>query len=97
MSPVLFPVSGVETWPWLPPLAALIIAFFTSMVGISGAFLLVPFQLSVLGFASPAASADWPVPFSVPESSLGFHSSCFAASWRCSCSLWRCAICGRRA
>lgn len=57
MSSVLFPVSGVETWPWLPPLAALVITFCTSMVGISGAFLLVPFQLSVLGFASPAASA----------------------------------------
>ncbi|MFN3751667.1 MAG: sulfite exporter TauE/SafE family protein [Thiobacillus sp.] len=52
-----FAVSGVETWLWLPPLAALVIACFTSMVGISGAFLLVPFQLSVLGFASPAASA----------------------------------------
>lgn len=52
-----FAASGVETWLWLPPLAALVIAFFTSMVGISGAFLLVPFQLSVLGFASPAASA----------------------------------------
>lgn len=52
-----FAVSGVDTWLWLPPLAALGIAFFTSMVGISGAFLLVPFQLSVLGFASPSASA----------------------------------------
>ncbi len=52
-----FPVSGLVLPLWLPPLAALVIAFFTSMVGISGAFLLVPFQLSVLGFASPAASA----------------------------------------
>ncbi len=52
-----FSASGVETWLWLPPLAAMVIAFFTSMVGVSGAFLLVPFQLSVLGFASPAASA----------------------------------------
>ncbi len=52
-----FPVSGLVLPLWLPPLAALAIAFFTSMVGISGAFLLVPFQLSVLGFASPAASA----------------------------------------
>ncbi len=52
-----FAVSGVATWLWLPPLAALVISFFTSMVGISGAFLLVPFQLSVLGFASPSASA----------------------------------------
>lgn len=52
-----FAVSGVETWLWLPPLAALIISVCTSMVGISGAFLLMPFQMSVLGFASPAASA----------------------------------------
>lgn len=54
---VEFAVSGLVLPFWLPPLAALCIAFFTSMVGISGAFLLVPFQLSVLGFASPAASA----------------------------------------
>lgn len=53
-----FAVSGVETWLWLPPLAAMAITFCTSMVGISGAFLLVPFQLSVLGFASPSASAS---------------------------------------
>jgi len=33
------------------------ITFFTSMVGISGAFLLVPFQISLFGFASPSASA----------------------------------------
>lgn len=54
---VTFPVSGIVAPLWLPPLAALCIAFLTSMVGISGAFLLLPFQLSVLGFASPAASA----------------------------------------
>lgn len=52
-----FAVSGVETWFWLPPLAALVISFFSAMVGISGAFLLLPFQMSVLGFASPAASS----------------------------------------
>lgn len=57
MNPVFFPVSGVETWLWLPPLVAFILSFFTSMVGISGAFLLMPFQMSVLGFAGPAASA----------------------------------------
>ncbi len=53
----VFPVSGVETWLWLPPLAAFIVSFFTSMVGISGAFLLMPFQMSVLGYAGPSASA----------------------------------------
>jgi len=52
-----FPVSGVDTWLWLPPLAAFVVSFFSSMVGISGAFLLMPFQISVLGYAGPAASA----------------------------------------
>lgn len=54
---VFFPVSGVQTWLWLPPLVAFVLSFFCSMVGISGAFLLMPFQMSVLGFAGPAASA----------------------------------------
>lgn len=55
--PQLFSVSGVTAPLWLPPAVAACIAFFTTMIGISGAFLLVPFQLSVLGFASPSASA----------------------------------------
>ncbi|HTZ70845.1 MAG TPA: sulfite exporter TauE/SafE family protein [Acetobacteraceae bacterium] len=42
---------------WFPPVAALVISFFTSMAGISGAFLLLPLQMSVLGFTSPAVSA----------------------------------------
>ena len=54
---ILFPVSGVEAPIWLPPLVALVISFFTSMGGVSGAFLLLPFQMSVLGFVSPAVSA----------------------------------------
>jgi len=52
-----FAASGIDTFLWLPPLAGFVLAFFCSMVGISGAFLLMPFQMSVLGFASPAASA----------------------------------------
>jgi len=52
-----FPVSGVATWLWLPPLLAAGISAFTSMLGISGAFLLLPLQMSLLGFAGPAASA----------------------------------------
>lgn len=52
-----FPVSGVETYIFLPPLVAFIISFFTSMAGISGAFLLLPFQMSVLGFRSPAVTS----------------------------------------
>jgi uncharacterized membrane protein YfcA len=57
VTPFHFPVSGVETWFWLPPLVAFILSFFSSMVGISGAFLLMPFQMSVLGYAGPSASA----------------------------------------
>lgn len=53
----LFPVSGVETPLWLPPLVALVISFFTSMAGVSGAFLLLPFQMSVLGFDTPAVTS----------------------------------------
>jgi uncharacterized membrane protein YfcA len=41
----------------LPPLAGFVLAFFCSMVGISGAFLLLPFQMSVLGYVSPSVSA----------------------------------------
>jgi len=54
---LLFPVSGVEVSPLIPPLVAFAVSFFTSMGGVSGAFLLLPFQVSVLGFTSPAVSA----------------------------------------
>lgn len=53
---MVFPVSGVETSPFIPPLVAMIISFFTSMGGVSGAFLLLPFQISVLGFAGPGVT-----------------------------------------
>jgi uncharacterized membrane protein YfcA len=51
-----FSVSAVQTQLWLPPLVAFVISFFTSQAGVSGAFLLLPFQMSVLGFTSPAVS-----------------------------------------
>jgi uncharacterized protein len=53
---MLFPVSGVEVNPLIPPLVALVVSTFTSMGGVSGAFLLLPFQVSVLQFTSPAVS-----------------------------------------
>jgi hypothetical protein len=53
---MLFPVSGVEINPAVPFLVALVVSFFTSMGCVSGAFLLLPFQVSVLGFISPAVS-----------------------------------------
>ncbi len=52
-----FPVSGVDCSPFLPPLISFGIATVVSSAGVSGAFLLLPFQMSVLGFTSPAVSA----------------------------------------
>ncbi|MDA8432053.1 MAG: sulfite exporter TauE/SafE family protein [Nitrospiraceae bacterium] len=54
---MLFPVSGVKTYVFVPPLVALVVSFFTSMGGVSGAFLLLPFQMSYLNFTSPAVSS----------------------------------------
>lgn len=54
---VHFPVSGVEINPLIPLLVAFITASVTAPAGVSGAFLLLPFQVSVLGFTGPAASS----------------------------------------
>lgn len=53
----MFPASGVETNILIPPLVALVISSFTSMGGVSGAFLILPFQMSYLGYTSPSVSA----------------------------------------
>lgn len=52
----IFPVSGVKTNVLIPPLVAMVVSFFTSMGGVSGAFLLLPFQMSVLNYTSPSVS-----------------------------------------
>ena len=52
-----FPTSGVETYLFVPPLVMFIAASITATGGISGAFLLLPFQVSVLHYTSPGASA----------------------------------------
>lgn len=52
-----FPVAGIEIAPWIPFVAGFLVAFFCSMGGVSGANLLLPFQMSVLGFTTPAVSA----------------------------------------
>lgn len=54
---MLFPISGVEVSPIIPFLVALFVSFLTSMGGVSGAFLLLPFQMSFLGYTSPSVSA----------------------------------------
>ena len=52
-----FPVAGIETGVFVPPAVAFGISFFTSMAGNSGVFLLMPFQISGLGFVSPSVTA----------------------------------------
>ena len=53
---VRFPISGVECSPFLPPLVSFVIASLVTSAGVSGAFLLLPFQMSVLGYVSPGVS-----------------------------------------
>lgn len=54
---MLFQTAGIEVAFWVPPLVAFVISFFTSMGGVSGAFLLLPFQMSFLGYTNPSVSA----------------------------------------
>ena len=54
---MFFKTAGIEVAPWIPPLVAFAISFFTSMGGVSGAFLLLPFQMSFLGYTAPSVSA----------------------------------------
>ena len=54
---MFFQTAGIEVALWVPPLVAFVISFFTSMGGISGALLLLPFQMSFLGYANPSVSA----------------------------------------
>jgi len=51
-----FPISGVEVSPLIPPLVAFAVSSITASAGVSGAFLLLPFQMSVLHFTSPSVS-----------------------------------------
>ena len=51
-----FPISGVETHWWLPILVAFGVSCLTSTAGLSGAFVLLPFQVSVLRFTSPGVT-----------------------------------------
>ena len=52
-----FPVSKISVSLLLPPLVTLLLAYFGAMAGVTGAFLLLPFQMSVLGYTSPGVSA----------------------------------------
>jgi uncharacterized membrane protein YfcA len=51
-----FSGPGVEVNPLVPLLVAFLVSALTAPAGVSGAFLLLPFQVSVLGFTSPSVS-----------------------------------------
>jgi uncharacterized protein len=53
---VHFPISGVEVSPVVPVLVGFAIATMTTPAGVSGAFLLLPFQFSILGFTAPGVT-----------------------------------------
>jgi uncharacterized membrane protein YfcA len=52
-----FPISNITTSVLIPPVVAFFISLFGASGGVSGAFLLLPFQVSVLGFTTPSVSA----------------------------------------
>jgi uncharacterized membrane protein YfcA len=52
-----FPIAEIHANPYIIFFTALLVSFFTSMGGVSGAFLLLPFQMSILGYTSPSVSA----------------------------------------
>ena len=53
---VEFSISGVETFWWLPTLVAFCISSITSTGGVTGAFILLPFAVSILGYNTPGVS-----------------------------------------
>ncbi len=57
MFKITFPTSKVTTYFFLPSTVTFILAFFGAMAGVTGAFLLLPFQMSVLGYTAPGVTA----------------------------------------
>ncbi len=68
---ITFSQAGVTTNIFLPPCVGFFLAYFGAMGGVTGAFLLLPFQMSVLGYTSPGVSATnflynlYAIPFTV--------------------------------
>ena len=73
---MLFPVSGVEVSPLVPLTVGFLLACLTTPVGVSGAFLLLPFQVSVLGFSDPGVTPTNLLfnVFSTPGAITGYRS-----------------------
>ncbi len=54
---ILFPISGVETYFFVPPLVTFLLSFVTSVAGMSGAFLLLPINMSLFGYTAVSVTA----------------------------------------
>jgi len=54
---VYLPTADVSVNLLVPPLFAFAVSILASTAGVTGAFLVLPFQISVLGFTSPSVSA----------------------------------------
>jgi uncharacterized membrane protein YfcA len=52
-----FEIAQITVSWWIPPLVAFVIALVVSTGGLSGAFVLLPFQVSILGFTAPSVTA----------------------------------------
>ncbi len=52
-----FATAGIDVSFWVPPLAAFVVSCVTSMGGVSGAFLLLTFQMCFLGYTAPSVLA----------------------------------------
>lgn len=52
-----FPTADIDVSPFVPPLMAFAVSFFSSMGGLSGAFLLLPLLMTFLGYTNPSVSA----------------------------------------
>jgi len=54
---LMIELENSKIYFFIPPLVTFFISFFTSSGGVSGAFLLLPFQVSILNYTSPGVSA----------------------------------------
>jgi uncharacterized membrane protein YfcA len=54
---MVFETAGIEVALWVPPLVGALLSLVCSTGGVSGAFLLLPFQMTFLGYTSPSVSA----------------------------------------
>lgn len=53
---MVFPISGVEVSPVVPLMVGFLTSAAATPAGVSGAFLLLPFQFSVLGYTAPGVT-----------------------------------------